>query len=106
MKIIILILANDSGIYLECQKLWKTYMNLHPNIKSYFIKFNPELTTDILVDNNTIFIKGNESFITGCLIKTLESINYVLKNEDFDFIFRTNMSSVVNLNNLYKCNLY
>jgi hypothetical protein len=101
MKIIILILANDSGIYLECQKLWKTYMNLHPNIKSYFIKFNPELTTDILVDNNTIFIKGNESFIPGCLIKTLESINYVLKNEDFDFIFRTNMSSVVNLNNLY-----
>jgi hypothetical protein len=54
-------------------------MKLHPNIKSYFIKINPELTTDILVDNNTIFIKGNESFIPGCLIKTLESINYLLK---------------------------
>jgi hypothetical protein len=101
MKIIILILANDSGIYLECQKFWRTYMNLHPNIKSYFIKFDPQLTRDILVDNNTIFIKGNDSFVPGCLIKTLESINYVLKNEDFDFIFRTNMSSVVNLNSLY-----
>ena len=101
MKIIILILANDSGIYLECQKLWTTYMNLHPNIKSYFIKFDSELKTNILLNNNTIFIKGNESFIPGCLIKTIESINYVLKNEDFDFIFRTNMSSVVDLNKLY-----
>ena len=101
MKILILILANDNGIYLECQTLWRTYMNLHPNIKSYFIKFDNQLTTDILVDNNTIFIKGNESFIPGCLIKTLETINYVLKNEEFDFIFRTNMSSVVDLNKLY-----
>ena len=101
MKIIILILANDSGHYIECQNLWRSYMNLHPNIKSYFIKFEPQLTTDILVDNNTIFIKGNESFIPGCLIKTIESIKYLLKNEEFDFIFRTNMSSVVHLNDLY-----
>jgi hypothetical protein len=101
MKIIILILANDDGIYLECQKLWRSYMNIHPNIKSYFIKFNTEITSDILVDNNTIFIKGCETIIPGCLIKTIKSINYLLKNEDFDFIFRTNMSSVVNLNCLY-----
>lgn len=102
MKIIILILANDSGIYLECQKLWRSYMNLHPNIKSYFIKLDPQLTSDVLVDNNTIFIKGNESIIPGCLIKTITSIDYLLKHEEFDYIFRTNMSSVVNLNELYK----
>lgn len=101
MKLIILILANDCGIYLECQKLWKSYMNLHPNIKSYFIKLEPNLRTDILVDNNTIFIKGNESIVPGCLIKTIESVNYLLKNEEFDYIFRTNMSSVVHLNDLY-----
>jgi len=102
MKIIILILANDSGIYLECQKLWTSYMNLHPNIKSYFIKLDSQIKNDILLDNNTIFIKGNESIIPGCLIKTITSINYLLKHEEFDYIFRTNMSSVVNLNELYK----
>lgn len=101
MKIIILILSNDSGHYLECQNLWRSYMNTHPNIKSYFIKFDPQLTSNILVDNNIILIKGNESLIPGCLVKTLKSINYVLKNEDFDFIFRTNMSSVVDLHKLY-----
>jgi hypothetical protein len=101
MKIVILILANDSGHYIECQKLWRSYMNSHANIKSYFIKLDPQITTDILVNNNTIFIKGNESIIPGCLIKTIESIKYLLENEEFDFIFRTNMSSVVHLNKFY-----
>ena len=73
MNLIILILANDNNIYLECQKLWTSYMNIHPNIKSYFIKFDAELTTDILVDNNTIFIKGCESIVPGCLITSFKN---------------------------------
>lgn len=101
MKLIILILANDSNVYLKCQALWRKYMNSHHNIKSYFIKLKSELETDILIDNDTIFVKGNESIVPGCLIKTIESIKYFLLNEEFDYIFRTNMSSVVDLNKLY-----
>lgn len=101
MKLIILILANDNGIYLECQRLWKKYMNIHPNIKSYFIKFKQNLDVNVLIQNDTIFVKGEESIIPGCLIKTIESIKYLLLNEDFHYIFRTNMSSVVDLNKLY-----
>jgi hypothetical protein len=101
MEIIILILANDSDHYLECQNLWRSYMNLHPNIKSYFIKLDPQITTDILLDNNTIFIKGNESLVPGCLIKTIKSIDFLLKTQNFDFIFRTNMSSVLDLHKFY-----
>jgi len=84
------------------QKLWQTYMNTHPHVKSYFIKYNENLQHDIVLDNDTIFIKGRESYIPGCLDKTIKSIEYVLKNFEFDFIFRTNMSSVVDLNILYK----
>jgi len=101
MKLIILILASDNDLYLHCQNLWRSYMNLHPNIKSYFIKFDSQLTTNILVDNNTILIKGNESLIPGCLVKTIKSIEFLLKTQDFDFIFRTNMSSVVDLHKFY-----
>ena len=36
----------------------------------------------------------------GCLDKTIKSIEFCLKNLEFDFIFRTNMSSVVDLNKL------
>jgi hypothetical protein len=100
VKLIILILANDSETYLECQKLWKFYMNSHPNVKSYFIKYNPDLIEDIKLENDNLFIKGHESLIPGCLDKTIKSIEFCLKNLEFDFIFRTNMSSVVDLNKL------
>ena len=59
MKIIILILSNDSGHYLECQNMWRSYMNTHPNIKSYFIKYKVGLNDDVILENDTIFINGN-----------------------------------------------
>jgi hypothetical protein len=101
MKLIVLILANDTDAYLKMQELWKKYTNSHLNIKSYFIKYNPNLLENIIINNDTIYIKGNESLIPGCLDKTIKSIEYCLQNIEFDFIFRTNMSSVLDLNKLY-----
>jgi hypothetical protein len=44
MNIIILIIANDEPkYYQDMQNTWKKYMNLHPNIKSFFIKGNQQL---------------------------------------------------------------
>jgi hypothetical protein len=101
MKLIILILASDNDLYLHCQNMWRSYMNTHPNIKSYFIKYKLDLSDDILLENDTIFINGRESFIPGCLVKTIKSIEFLLKTQDFDFIFRTNMSSVIDLHKFY-----
>lgn len=101
MKIIFLILANDNEHYLQMQKLWRTYMNTHLNINSYFIKYSSDINTDIVLDNDTIFIKGNESLIPGCLDKTIKSIEYLLENYDFDYLIRTNMSIVWNLEKIY-----
>lgn len=103
MKLIILILASDSDVYLysEMQELWRIYMNNHKNIKSYFIKYDPMLQNEISIINDTISIKGSESYIPGCLDKTIKSIEFLRNNIDFDFVFRTNLSSVVDLNKLY-----
>ena len=77
-------------------------MNKHNNIKSYFIKYNNKIQTDVVLENDTIFIKGVETYIPGCLDKTIKSIEYIIKtNIEFDFIFRTNLSSVVNLNKFF-----
>ena len=101
MNLIILILANDTDVYLKMQEKWKTYMNKHSHIKAYFIKYKEDLKENIIQNEDTIYVKGNESLIPGCLDKTIKSIEYVLNNCEFDFIFRTNMSSVVDLNKLY-----
>ena len=39
MRLVALVLANDNAEYNEMQSLWRIYMNKHPNITSFFIKY-------------------------------------------------------------------
>lgn len=106
MKIIILIIASDDAdYYLKMQDIWKKYMNTNSNIKSYFIKFSNYIKEDVELDdfNNTIWIKGEETYIPGILDKTIKSYKYLIDNNiEFDYVLRTNLSTVVILDNLYE----
>lgn len=100
-NIIILIIATDKpNYYLQMSNIWKKYMNTHPQIKSYFIKGKiKNQSDDIYIDEENFTIHSNidDSLIPGILIKTLKSINYIMQNFDFKYIYRTNLSSFLNL---------
>ena len=105
MNIIILIIASDAAPkYIAMQKLWKKYMNSYPNIKSYFIKNKQELDQDLVVNENenTIYVKGEESIIPGILHKTIKVFEYCAQHMQFDFMYRTNLSSFIDLDKAYK----
>lgn len=103
-NIIVLIIASDNEKYIKMQDIWRKYMNNHPNIKSFFIKNDPTITEDVMLNENenTIYSKNIETYIHGILSKTLNAINYCFNNFDFDYIYRTNLSSMIELNKLYK----
>ena len=104
MQIIILIIASlNNKIYIQMQEIWRRYMNLHPNIKSYFIINDPSIEEDIIVneEENTIYCREIEIYTPGITNKTVLAIDYCLQTYNFDYIYRTNLSSVVQLNNLY-----
>jgi hypothetical protein len=108
-NIIILIIASDNFIeYNEMKNIWRKYMNTHPNIKSFFIRNDPNIGCNILLDeeSNTIFVKDFESYSPGIFNKTIESIRYCLNNFSFDYIYRTNLSSFLSLEKMYNfiCN--
>lgn len=104
MKIIILIISSQATHYDQMKEIWKKYMNKHANIKCYFIEFDNDIDVNTVLDemNNTIYVKGNESYIPGILDKTIKSIQHiVLSNVEFDYILRTNLSTFVVLDKLY-----
>jgi hypothetical protein len=103
-KIIILIISsNNIQYYKNMRDIWRKYMNNHPNITSFFIENDSSINKEIIVDkeNNTIFYKDEESYVPGILNKTIKIMDYCLKNYEVDYIYRTNLSSVINFDKLY-----
>jgi hypothetical protein len=77
------------------------YKNFENDIVYYFIQFREDQIQDIVINSDThfIYIKGKEG-IMNILKKTTIAMDYVLKNHDFDFLVRTNISTITDVYNL------
>ena len=95
-RVLILILASDTQpIYIEHQRLWRTYMKSNPNVDCYFYKGDPELDRQFSLVGDTLFIKIEETLET-VYEKTLRAFEYFAPTfPTYKCIFRTNLSSVV-----------
>lgn len=98
-KIIILVLASDTypsyRNKLVQKKTWA--MDATENIKVYFYSAGE----DTFLQNNDLIVEsGDRADEIG--YKNFKAFEWVNNNEDFDFLFRTNTSSFVNIQNLEK----
>lgn len=99
MKVLMLIISSNSEeVYAEHRKVWLSYMNSKKEIECYFIQYRDGPQE---IEGNTFWLNGQESF-PAILSKTLDSLDYFLKKDSYDFIVRTNMSSLWNFNALLK----
>lgn len=99
----LILASDDQEHFINSQKLWSKYMHNNENIQSFFYKCDPNLDSDIYYDDNlkTIYVKHIENYMPGILYKTIKTFHYIYKNYDFDYIYRTNMSSVIDLDKMY-----
>ena len=97
-KILNLIIYNDKSIYEKNIKkeLEKLYNNNYNNfVKQFFICFNNNITKPVEEDGNILYIKGKETFIPGILDKTIKALEYCFNNYKFDYLVRSNISTVI-----------
>lgn len=59
------------------------------------------MSVDHEIIDNVLYISGKESYIPGILEKTLEAFD-IFKNEDYDYIVRSNISTVIDYKELFK----
>jgi hypothetical protein len=69
-------------------------------IKYFFVEFDNSLSNEIQECDEYIYVKGEESLIPGILNKCQKAFKYINDNYDYDFLIRTNLSSVWNFKNL------
>lgn len=104
MKLLILSIYNDTGIYNEMLKIQRRYNKLFENNKDinyYFIQFRKEQNNDVEIENDFIYVKGQEH-ILNIMEKTIKALDYLINtlNNKYDYIIRTNMSTIINIKNL------
>jgi hypothetical protein len=100
-KILVLVIYNETALeltdlYKNLKQQWLRYMNSNPSVKSYFICMKQDLEQEHLVTEDTVFIRGTESYIPGIHVKSCESIKVLLNNSEFsevEYVVRTNISS-------------
>lgn len=96
IKLLVLLIASDDlPVYRELQKIWRSYMHLDPaHVEAYFMKSNPNLSQEVIVDGDVIWVKSSETIVPGLINKTIKSLNFLLPRfNEFDFILRANLSS-------------
>jgi len=99
MRILILIVSSDNlPVYKKEKELWRTYMTSHPEIDAYFIESRVDVSTTY-IDNQTIYTHGEESY-EQIIHKTLDALQFCMSTH-YDYIIRTNLSTVWDLKTLY-----
>lgn len=93
MKCLVLVISDNSHpVYDHHRTIWSSYMHQYPEIDAYFITHLPDIDT-AQTHYDTIYIPGKEELGT-ILHKTVESIKFCTTKTEYDFVLRTNLSSV------------
>jgi len=98
-KLIMLVISSYDDIYNDMRKTWKNYMHKFDDVKIYFLHCKNDLETTLYVDENesTIYYKCEESLIPGIFLKSIHAMDYCQQTFNYDYLLRTNMSSLYNI---------
>jgi len=101
-KIVILIIASRAKHYDIFTYCWLQYMHLFPEVKSFFLYADNTIENDLLIDEHSITYKCEESYIPGILFKTVAGKKFCQRTMTYDYMVRTNLSSVIHIPRLLK----
>ena len=101
MKILILAIYSYSDEYQKMLEIQRSYLHNYENVHTYFIDFRENQTNTIEIEDDFIYVKGINSYL-NITYKTIEALEYALNNIKFDYVIRTNVSTIINVPELYK----
>jgi len=100
LRITILVIASSNlGIYAEHEACWRSYATSHPAITVYFLRQREDIDTP-RIEGNTLWTPGAER-LERVFEKTVAAFQF-LSPASYDFLVRTNLSSVWHFPNLVR----
>ena len=116
MRVLVLVIAShNKSEYLQMEAIWKS--RVVPDWCSMWLLHSKpvcewvgDLVNDCFIDSEnvemdagekTLYFKQDECLIPGILAKTVAAIEFLNKCYTFDYVWRTNLSSVLDFDGLY-----
>jgi hypothetical protein len=93
MRVLVLVISSDTfPVYKHHREVWRSYMKSHSEVDCWFIESRPLVFLPTL-SSDTLTLRGAERYGT-IYGKTIEALEYFLNRRPYDYIVRTNLSSV------------
>lgn len=99
IKILNLVLYSKGKEYDKMYNITRNYYSrFYPQVKTIYYMFDEQVKEPIIM-KDILLIPGKETYIPGILDKTLKAIEFVkgIKELDYDYLLRSNISTVVNI---------
>jgi hypothetical protein len=97
LRILVLVIASDDlPVYQELQWIWRCYMEYNPEqVTVYFLKGDSDRHAMCSIEDDTIWVKAEESITPGLMNKTIAALKYLSPRitKDFDYVVRANLST-------------
>lgn len=93
--------SGTSFYYEEMLNLQRMYVHRHPNVDSFFVTYREEQEDVTVIEGDMIYVKGREG-ILNILKKTLVAFEHLMKLKQYDYVVRTNISTLFKLNEMYE----
>jgi hypothetical protein len=96
LKILNLVLYSEHDEYKQMKQITEKYYQRFPNVKTVYYTFSDQ-EEPYRMKKNTLYIKGQETYIPGIIDKTKKAILYFANDyEKYDYIVRSNISTIIN----------
>jgi len=90
-----LVLYSSDEQYDKMYELTRNYYKKFKNVRTIYYKYNENLTSEYIIKDDVLVIRGKETYVPGILEKTLMAFDFI-KNYEFDYLVRSNISTIIN----------
>jgi hypothetical protein len=96
MKALLLLIHSPSPIYNEMFSIQKQYVHSFDEIDTFFVVMRENQENLVEQENDIIYVKGKEH-VLNVLSKTITSLEYLIQKNDYDFVIRSNISTIIHI---------
>jgi hypothetical protein len=96
MKVLLLFIYSDWEFYRKMLEVQKKYIHDFEEVDSYFIQMRENQNLELIIEDDKIFVKGKEIYM-NIIFKTIKAIEFLFPQKKYDFLVRSNISTIVNI---------